>query len=265
MAIIEGTLRVSIFSLPPMQPRQLADTDRDADMGPGPAAGFEVAGYLDEWAARIDKKIHQEGGQIRLSSLGGIKLPVVLRGRVAFAEALEQCGFQRAGGPGPLGIVKTRSLAARADRPLTMPSGGSKQRQRRAATSLPASAATRTLSSLSSAVNKRARPADRARPPAGQGQAGKAGSAHFRLPHLDTKEAERRQQRTSRFEMSSRFEMPSRVPQRSPPTWQEQLRQSQPPPLTLAALKELAPKTAGHVRYLHTLQVTLTCRTLTCT
>ena len=66
--------------------------------------------------------------------------------------------------------------------------------------------------------------------------------------HLDTREVERRQQRASRFEaVSSRH-------QRAPSKWQEQLRQSQPPPLAALKLKELAPKTSGHVRYLHTLQ-----------
>lgn len=64
----------------------------------------------------------------------------------------------------------------------------------------------------------------------------------------DTKEVERRQQRASRFEaVSSRQH-------RAPSMWQEQLRKSQPPPLT--TLKELEPKAAGHVRYLHTLQDT---------
>ena len=275
-------------------------------MGPGPAAGFALKSTpkLEEWAALIDGKIHQHGGQIRLSSLGGIRLPAVLRGRVAFAEALEQCGFQRAGGPGPLGMVRARSLAARVDRAL--PSGASKQRQRRldpgvpfhqrrAATSRPASAATHTLSS---AVNKRARPttmADRARPPAGHvGKAGSVGTgkagaerrydtdgglytkAEFvgeyggaaewhaakRQPaeaaaaggarHLDTREVERRQQRANRFEtVSARHPSPN-PNHRAPSKWQEQLRKSQPPPLT--TLKELEPKTAGHVRYLHTLQ-----------
>ena len=306
---------LSLFTLPRQQTWAARSHGRRQRHGTamGPAAGLEVAGYLDEWAARIDGKIHQQGGQIRLSSLGGIPLPVVLRGRVAFAEALEQCGFQRAGGPGPLHMVTARSLAARVDRAL--PSGGnsggstaqscsffaqgrcrngntcrfshaSKQRQRRAATSHPA------MHTLSSAVNKRARPttmAARARsheaghverrydtdgglytkaefvgeyggaaewgaakrqpasvarmqvvpsPAASQGRYGGHGG--------DTKEVERRQQRASRFEaVSSRH-------QRAPSKWQEQLRQSQPPPLT--ALKELEPKTAGHVRYLNTLQ-----------
>ena len=263
-------------------------------MGPEPDAGFALKSTpkLEEWAKMIDGKIHQHGGQIRLSSLGGIRLPAVLRGRVAFAEALEQCGFQRAGGPGPLGMVRARSLAARVDRAL--PSGGSKQRQRRldpgvpfhqrrAATSRPASAATHTLSS---AVNKRARPttmAARARShEAGHverrydtdgglytkaefvGEYGGAAEWHAakRQPaeaaaaggarHLDTREVERRQQRASRFEtVSARHPSPN-PNHRAPSKWQEQLRKSQPPPLT--TLKELEPKTAGHVRYLHTLQ-----------
>ena len=39
-----------------------------------------------------------------------------------------------------------------------------------------------------------------------------------------------------------------------PPSWQAQLRNSQPPPLS--GLKELQPRTAGHARYLQTLQDT---------
>ena len=282
-------MRVRGFPPPPVQQasrhRHSGTPTPTATMGPRPAAGFDRAGHLDEWAARIDKKIHQEGGQIRFSSLGGFRLPVVLQGCIRFGEALELCGFQRAGGPGRLDMVKPRSLAARADRALTtMPPGGFKQRQRRAAASLPANA---TLSSLASAVNKRVkpaaiRPADRPRP---AGHVGKAGSVHFKAPHLDPKEAERRKQRAGRFEtVSSGHQAPSK--------WQEQLRQSQPPPLTvchtgfeprasgqgprqvcyshvrvssyldtqapayylpttpLQALKELEPKSAGHVRYL---------------
>ena len=143
-----------------------------------------MAGRLDAWASRIDERIHQQGGQIRYTTLGGgIQLPIALRGSVSFAEALEHCGFPITSDPGGA-MVKSRSLAARADRALTTPSSGPKhqhQRQWRAATSAPTNA---TLSSLCSAVNKRPKT---------------AGSVHFRAPYLDTKEAERRQQRASRF------------------------------------------------------------------
>ena len=147
-------------------------------------AGHEMAGRLDAWASRIDERIHQQGGQIRYATLGGgNQLPIALRGRISFAEALEHCGFPITSGPGG-GMVKSRSLAARADRALTTPSSGPKhqhQRQWRAATPARTNA---TLSSLCSAVNKRPKT---------------AGAAHFRAPYLDTKEAERRQQRASRF------------------------------------------------------------------
>ena len=129
-------------------------------------------------------KVGRLGTPPSVAAFNFIQLPMAAWTRsVSFAEALEHCGFPITSGPGGC-MVKSRSLAARADRALTTPSSGPKhqhRRQWRAATSAPTNA---TLSSLCSAVNKRPKT---------------AGSAHFRAPYLDTKEAERRQQRASRF------------------------------------------------------------------